>query len=146
MRLLHWSATLLLLAPLALAGWLWWTLLSPYAYERPDHLPPVEAGPHAVFVYGTLRHAPVRWLVYGRVGDPQPAVLEGYRRDGLDLAEASGATVEGVVLEVSARELARLDRYERLGLRYARVRMTLADGRDVWVYRRLDEAPVAAQL
>nr|WP_163557320.1 gamma-glutamylcyclotransferase family protein [Halomonas sp. NO4] len=140
MRLLRWSVTLLLLAPLALAGWLWWTLLSPFTYDRPEHLPPVETGPHAVFVYGTLRHAPVRWLVYGRVGDPQPAVLEDFRREGLDIAEAPGKAVEGVVLEVSARELARLDRYERLGIRYERVRVTLSDGSQAWAYQRLDRA------
>ncbi|TFH86102.1 gamma-glutamylcyclotransferase [Billgrantia azerbaijanica] len=140
MPLLRLLALLLLISPLALAAWLWWTLLSPFTYDRPDHLPPIEPGSHAVFVYGTLRHAPVRWLVYGRVGDPQPAVLAGFRREGLDIAEAPGETVEGLVIEVDAAELARLDRYERLGLRYERVRVALAGGEEAWVYRRLGEA------
>lgn len=129
----------LLVAPSAIAGWLWLTMLSPYTYERPSHLAPIAEGPHAVFVYGTLTHAPVRWLVYGRAGDPEPAVLEGYRRTGLDLASCGACEVEGLRLSVSAEELARLDRYERLGLRYERVRLTLRDGTGAWVYRRLPE-------
>ncbi|TDR57405.1 gamma-glutamylcyclotransferase (GGCT)/AIG2-like uncharacterized protein YtfP [Halomonas ventosae] len=137
MRPLKWLGALALGTPLALAGWLWLSLLSPWTYDRPDHLAPVQEGPHRVFVYGTLTHAPVRWLVYGRVGDPEPAVMEGYRRNDLDLEEAPGGELEGLVLTVDAGELARLDRYERLGIRYERVRQTLADGRKAWVYRRL---------
>ncbi|UYG09554.1 gamma-glutamylcyclotransferase family protein [Halomonas sp. M4R1S46] len=131
-------AVCLLASPLAFAGWLWLTLLSPWTYERPEHLAPVSPGAHQLFVYGTLRHAPVRWLVYGRVGDPEPVRVAGYRREGLDLVPAAGASVEGLLLRVDAEELRRLDRYERLGIRYRRVRIRLADGRSVWTYRRLD--------
>lgn len=138
MRTLKWLGPLGLGAPLALAGWLWLSLLSPWTYDRPEHLTPVQQGPHRVFVYGTLTHAPVRWLVYGRTGDPEPAVLKGYRRDALDLQEAPQGRVEGLVLTVDADELARLDRYERLGIRYDRVRVRLADGQRVWAYRRRD--------
>lgn len=125
-------------SPLAVAGWLWLTMLSPWTYERPDHLAPVSAGAHRVFVYGTLRHAPVRWLVYGRTGSPEPAVLEAYRRDGLDIDPHPDGRVEGLLLRVDADELARLDRYERLGERYERVRVTLVDSRRAWTYRRLE--------
>lgn len=131
-------ATLLGL-PLAVAAWLWFTMLSPFTYERPDHLPPIEAGPHEVFVYGTLRSGLVRWVVTGRAGESRPATLENFRRTALDLEEAPGEGVEGEVITVSAEELARLDRYERLGIRYERVRLTLADGSEAWVYRRLPE-------
>ncbi|WP_111411874.1 gamma-glutamylcyclotransferase family protein [Billgrantia lactosivorans] len=132
-------AALAVLAPLlALLGWLWLTMLSPYTYDRPAHLDDIDEGRHALFVYGTLRFAPVRWLVMGRAGETETAVLEGFRRDGLDLAEAPGDRVEGEVIVVDADELARLDRYERLGIRYQRVPMRLADGRRVWVYRRLE--------
>lgn len=120
-------------------GWLWLTMLSPFIYERPDHLPDVEEGRHAVFVYGTLRLAPIRWLVMGRAGEAEPAVLEGFRREGLDLKAAPGERVEGEVIVVDAKELRRLDRYERLGIRYERVRLRLADGRLAWVYRRMSE-------
>lgn len=143
MRLRHGLATLAIASPLALAGWLWLTMLSPFTYERPGHLAPIQEGPHRVFVYGTLTHAPVRWLVYGRAGEPEPAVLEGFRRTGLDLAPAPSASVKGLLLRVDAEELYRLDRYERLGIRYDRVRVSLADGREAWVYRRLPETAEA---
>lgn len=130
--------------PLLLAAWLWFTLLSPFTYERPDHLSPVAEGPHEVFVYGTLRLPLVRWLVTGRAGESEPAFLEGFRREGLDLAEAPGERVAGELIRVSRRELERLDRYERLGVRYERVRLTLADGREAWVYRRLAEGQAEA--
>ncbi|QFU01639.1 AIG2-like family protein [Halomonas sp. THAF5a] len=139
MRLRHGLAALAIASPLALAGWLWLTMLSPFTYERPGHLPPIQEGPHRVFVYGTLTHAPIRWLVYGRAGEPRPAVLEGFRRRGLDLASCGECEVEGLRLSVTAEELARLDRYERLGIRYERVRLTLRDGTSAWVYRRLPE-------
>ncbi|MCH4562830.1 gamma-glutamylcyclotransferase [Halomonas sp. EGI 63088] len=133
--------------PLAVAGWLWLALLSPFTYDPPDDLPAIADGRHEVFVYGTLRSGLVRWVVTGRIGESTPAVLEDFRREGLDLVEAPGARVEGEVIDVSAEELARLDRYERLGLRYERVTVELVDGREVWVYRRLlEEAPSGARL
>ncbi|GEK74140.1 MULTISPECIES: gamma-glutamylcyclotransferase family protein [Halomonas] len=130
----------LLATPLAIAAWLWLTMLSPWTYERPEHLAPIGEGPHALFVYGTLTHAPIRWVVYGRAGDPEPASLPGYRRTGLDLKACADCTVEGLALTVSAEELARLDRYERLGIRYLRIRAELSDGSTAWVYRRLPDA------
>ncbi|NIC03947.1 gamma-glutamylcyclotransferase family protein [Billgrantia bachuensis] len=126
-------------ALLAVLGWLWLTMLSPFTYERPDHLPHIEKGEHVVFVYGTLRLAPIRWVVMGRAGETEPASIEGFRREGLDLTEASGGRVEGEAIVVDADELKRLDRYERLGIRYERVPMRLDDGRMAWVYRRMSE-------
>jgi gamma-glutamylcyclotransferase (GGCT)/AIG2-like uncharacterized protein YtfP len=129
--------------PLAVTGWLWLTLLSPFTYDRPPELTPIAEGPHRVFVYGTLRSGLVRWLVMGRAGESEIAFVEGFRRVGLDLEEAPGEKVEGEVIEVSVQELSRLDRYERLGIRYERVSLELADGREAWVYRRLEEVPTA---
>ncbi len=131
--------------PLAIAAWLWFTMLSPFTYDRPDHLPEVDEGPHSVFVYGTLRLPLVRWIVMGRAGESEPAALDGFRREGLDLVEAPGEQVAGEVIVVSADELERLDRYERLGIRYARVAKQLADGRSVWVYRRLADEDVGVE-
>ncbi|EPC04432.1 hypothetical protein L861_03660 [Litchfieldella anticariensis FP35 = DSM 16096] len=122
---------------LAVFGYLWLTLLSPFTYHPPEGLPTIKSGEHQVFVYGTLRYPLVRWLVYGRTGNPEPATLEGYRRKALDLATAPKGKVEGLLLRVSAKELARLDRYERLGIRYERTRETLSNGQQVWAYRRL---------
>ncbi|MBS3667964.1 gamma-glutamylcyclotransferase family protein [Vreelandella boliviensis] len=124
---------------LSLAGWLWLTMLSPWFYDRPDELPTIEQRTHQVFVYGTLRYAPIRFVVMGSLGAPKEAVLEGYQRNGLDLSPQPGSRVEGLLLSVNAKELARLDRYERLGVRYERVALTLADGTRAWVYKRLSE-------
>ena len=58
-----WLKRLLMLSAVgffALAGWLWLTMLSPWFYDRPDDLPAIEQRTHQVFVYGTLRYAPVR--------------------------------------------------------------------------------------
>ncbi|RDB43332.1 gamma-glutamylcyclotransferase [Halomonas sp. DQ26W] len=131
--------------PLATVAWLWFTMLSPFTYDRPDHLPEVGEGPHAVFVYGTLRLSPVRWIVMGRAGESEPAELHDFRREKLDLIEAPGERVAGEVIVVSADELERLDRYERLGIRYARVAKRLADGRTAWVYRRLADEDVGVE-
>lgn len=135
---LRYLLTGLLGLPLLVTGYLWWTLLSPFGYSPPQELAPIAAGEHRVFVYGTLRHAPLRWLIYGRSGDPTPARLPGYRREGLDIHRDANASVEGLLLRVDAEELARLDRYERLGIRYERIALPLADGTSAWVYRRLD--------
>ncbi|TDV94780.1 gamma-glutamylcyclotransferase family protein [Vreelandella neptunia] len=137
-----WLKRLLILSSmvlLSLAGWLWLTMLSPWFYERPDDLPAIEQRTHQVFVYGTLRYAPVRLVVMGSFGAPQDAVLEGYQRNGLDLSPQPGSNVEGLLLRVDAEELARLDRYERLGVRYERMTVTLGDGTRAWVYLRLPE-------
>ncbi|RUR27227.1 gamma-glutamylcyclotransferase [Vreelandella andesensis] len=125
------------------AGWLWLTMLSPWFYERPSHLPVIEERTHHVFVYGTLRYLPVRWVVMGSSGNPQPARLEGFTKEGLDLAPKANSYVEGLRLDVTASQLLRLDRYERLGIRYERIKHTLTDGSAAWVYVRL---PMLSQL
>lgn len=124
-------------ALLGVAAWLWLTMLSPWFYERPDELPAIEQRTHQVFVYGTLRYAPIRLVVMGSFGAPKEAVLKGYQRNGLDLSPQPGSNVEGLLLNVDAEELARLDRYERLGIRYERIAVTLEDGTTAWVYQRL---------
>lgn len=123
---------------LSLAGWLWLTMLSPWFYERPKELADIEQRPHQVFVYGTLRYAPIRLIVMGSFGDPKQAVLEGYERNGLDLSADAGSRIEGLLLRVDPTELKRLDRYERLGIRYKRREITLSDGTRAWVYQRLN--------
>ncbi|MBT00797.1 MAG: hypothetical protein CMI01_19365 [Oceanospirillaceae bacterium] len=120
------------------ALYLWFTLLSPWGYSRPTHLLEVPAGEHRVFVYGTLRYPFVRWLVIGEWIDTTPAHLAGYRKEGLDLEPDQGSLVEGETFTVERAQLLRLDRYERLGIRYERVSIELSDGSQAWVYQRLD--------
>ncbi|MFG6666583.1 gamma-glutamylcyclotransferase family protein [Halomonas sp. HNIBRBA4712] len=125
---------------LGMALWLWLTMLSPWFYERPAHLAPIEQRPHQVFVYGTLRLAPVRWVVMGSNGEPRADTLAGFHRDGLDLSPAPAQTVPGLLLTVTPHELSKLDRYERLGVRYRREEQVLESGERAWVYRRLAES------
>lgn len=96
------------------------------------------ADEHRVFVYGTLRWPWVRWLITGNDLETSPALLRGFERVGLDLEPAPQAYVPGQLLQVDGDELRALDRYERLGQRYERVRVALANGTPAWVYLRLD--------
>ncbi|GEN24545.1 hypothetical protein HCU01_24940 [Halomonas cupida] len=132
------SLIVLLLLCLTVGGaWLVWR--SPLGYDPPADLPEVGAGPHQVFVYGTLRSPVVRWLVTTDYLESTPAVLEDYRRDGLDVDTAPGHQVEGELLSVDRETLLELDRYERLGVRYRRVPVKLQDGQQVWLYQRLSD-------
>lgn len=130
------AASLALL--LGMAFYLWLVLLSPFGYQAPKNLPAVDPNQeHRVFVYGTLRSPWVRWLVMGDRLDPKAARLSGFQKQALDLAPDADSEVEGLVFKVTPAQLRRLDRYERLGLRYERVLLELEDGRRAWVYRRL---------
>lgn len=126
-----------------IAVYLWVMLVAPFGYQYPEaYYPPqdsaaMEVGdPQRVFVYGTLRYRLVRGLIIRGASDPRPAVLKGYKRQGLDIQPQPGASVEGLLLTVNAGQLRRLDRYERLGVRYEREQVRLEDGTLAWVYRR----------
>lgn len=136
-----WLARMLCIAAaliIGLYGWFWYTYQSSFSYTAPAALVQPADGPHRVFVYGTLRSPWVRWLVTGERLESTPALLPGYRRDGLDLEADPGRQVAGQLLAVDSATLAELDRYERLGVRYERVRLTLARGDEVWAYRLLE--------
>lgn len=96
-----------------------------------------EEAEQPVFAYGTLTSGLVRFVVTFRVQEARPAVLTGYRRENRDILRGESARVEGVVFDVTPRELRRLDLYERLGERYERIEVELADGTRAWAYRRL---------
>jgi gamma-glutamylcyclotransferase (GGCT)/AIG2-like uncharacterized protein YtfP len=141
MKLPAWRHVLVGLLSVAalLLGSLWMRVISPWGYTPPPDLAPIAAGvPHRVFAYGTLRRPVVRWLVIGRHAPTEPAALAGYLRQGLDIVPQAGARTAGEVFVVDADELRRLDRYERLGVRYERLAVTLEDGSTAWVYRLLE--------
>ena len=145
MRYLKRTALVLLVASIGVSGYLWLTLLSPWSYHPPADLPAIEATmdgerAHQVFAYGTLTRPWVRRIVMGRAGAASADALAGYRREALDVMPEAGARTTGLVFEVTPRELARLDRYERLGIRYARELKRLESGELAWVYRRLAAA------
>jgi gamma-glutamylcyclotransferase (GGCT)/AIG2-like uncharacterized protein YtfP len=104
-----------------------------------------------LFSYGTLQLREVQLANYGRELEGSPDALVGYRlavvpdRDP-DAVRISGTKthfivqptgdpgdrVSGVLFLLSAKELARTDRYE--GSDYGRAEMTLESGRRAWVY------------
>lgn len=107
--------------------------------------PPIPAGmspdTQPLFVYGTLQWAPLRFIIIGRFGQPQPARLPGFRREGLTIVADAEHDVEGQVVIVNDQELRALDRYERLGWRYQRIIITLDNSLRAWAYQRLDDGP-----
>lgn len=126
-------------------GYLWLTFASPFGYNPVGELPTIDDNAtHSVFVYGTLTKPWVRWLVMGRAGNGEPAELPGFRKEELDLKPDADAATEGQVITVNADELRALDRYERLGVRYERVKLMLQNGETAWVYRLMD--PLVLEL
>ncbi|HMB16071.1 MAG TPA: gamma-glutamylcyclotransferase family protein [Pelovirga sp.] len=138
-RLLRFGIILLVLL-LAIGGWGWWTFVSPLNYSPPSStVVEAGAGEQRVFAYGTLCNPLVRLLITRELTDPTLAHLPGYRKQGLDIIKVDSATTAGMVFSVTPQGLRRLDRYERVGERYQRLQLTLADGKPAWVYQRLQE-------
>ena len=105
-----------------------------------------------LFSYGTLQDEHVQMSTFGRllaghtdhlpgferslvpIEDPQRvAQLGKTHHDNVTFTGATGSGVEGMAFEVTDGELALADSYEQLAA-YARVAVTLASGRNAWVY------------
>lgn len=139
-RLFRCCGLLLAAVLLLLGSWSWWTFVSPFSYSPPPSAEvEIEKGEHRVFAYGTLRNPLIRHLIVRAPTDAQPAKLPGYKKQGLDIIADSEEKVTGLVFSVTAQGLRRLDRYERLGIRYERIMRPLDDGKPAWIYRRLPE-------
>lgn len=130
---------LLVLIPLLLASYWWLIWQSPWFYQPPADFPVIESEEtQKVFAYGTLKSPWVRLVVTRRLSSAEPDRLQGFSREALNLAEADLDTfVEGVVFAARPSELRRLDRYERLGIRYERRLHQLESGTQAWVYHLL---------
>lgn len=94
-----------------------------------------------LFTYGTLQDPDTQNQLLGRsLGQGTADTLRGYRLAKLVGIHAtysiiqpkSGAKVDGIVYEVSADELERLDIYE--GNAYLRVSVTLVSNTRAWAY------------
>lgn len=94
-----------------------------------------------LFTYGTLQDPATQQKLLGRVlGDGVSDTLRGYRLAKLTgihqvfsiLQPHAGSTVQGMLFEVTADELAKLDDYE--GDAYQRVSATLVSKTRAWVY------------
>lgn len=133
-----WLITVLLTALLLPPLWFWHNLLSPWGYSAPAHLSPIDqTREHTLFVYGTLTHSWIRWLVTGEQIEATAATLPGFRREGLDLVADPDAVTQGEIFRVTPDDLRELDRYERLGIRYQRILLPLSSGEQAWVYTRV---------
>ncbi|NBB98844.1 MAG: tellurium resistance protein, partial [Alphaproteobacteria bacterium] len=83
-----------------------------------------------VFLFGTLRHAPVRTAVLGSPASVRDAQLSDHTVLDVGgypvLTDRRGACAEGQLLWPDAAQLARLDQYEGL-FGYSRQRVTTSD-------------------
>lgn len=130
------------LLPLLLVSYWWLIWQSPWLYQPPVDLPALDdRETHLVFAYGTLKSPLVRFIVTGRISSGEAARLEGFERQALDVIPSEGSSTEGVVFEATPGELRRLDRYERIGIRYERREHPLDTGQTAWVYHLLLEEP-----
>jgi len=94
-----------------------------------------------LFVYGTLLEPEVQMGVFQRVFTGTPARLKGYERisvmlDGApypSIKESRNGVVVGEVFAVTPYDLMRADKYE--GVEYKRIRLTIKNGADAWVYK-----------
>lgn len=93
-----------------------------------------------LFVYGSLRDAPVQMRLLGVTLEGTVAQVYGYHRHtefgeypvALSVPENSVSVIEGMTLQVTPMQLQRLDDYEGVG--YSRIKVTLADGQPAWMY------------
>ena len=110
----------------------------------------MSAASEKLFSYGTLQQESVQFANFGRKLKGQPDVITGWRfstveiRDPTVLAQSGlavhrilvpgspGDEVDGVVFELSPKELEAADGYETDT--YKRVRVKLKSGTEAWVY------------
>jgi len=95
-----------------------------------------------IFSYGSLQQPAVQEATFGRQLDGHRDALPGFVLETLQHGNKSLANVrrgseldrvEGVALDVTDRELATADAYERTDA-YTRIPAVLASGLEAWVY------------
>jgi gamma-glutamylcyclotransferase (GGCT)/AIG2-like uncharacterized protein YtfP len=95
-----------------------------------------------IFTYGTLQDTPIQLQVIGRkLDEGTPDTLRDYRMATLVTTQneyfiiqpQTGSVINGIVYEVTAEELIKIDEYE--GDAYLRVEATLVSNTRAWVYR-----------
>jgi gamma-glutamylcyclotransferase (GGCT)/AIG2-like uncharacterized protein YtfP len=99
-----------------------------------------------LFTYGTLQHEDVQENLFGRVLQGTPEKLIGYVLKRIQIEEEFGIVhypvivetknntdfIEGIVYEVSDKELHQADLYE--GMHYKRVEVHLHSNQKAWAY------------
>ena len=96
--------------------------------------PPPTERTEQVFIYGTLLNPYIRNIACLCQTSSTPVTLPHYEKVGRNIVPQENSVVYGAVIQVSSRELRRLDRYEKVPRKYRREQITIA-GDDYWVYR-----------
>jgi gamma-glutamylcyclotransferase (GGCT)/AIG2-like uncharacterized protein YtfP len=115
-----------------------------------------------IFSYGTLQEENVQLFTFGRLLHGQRDELPGFeqslvRIEDPQIVAASGKThhanatfngkddscVSGTVFEITDAELAAADQYEQTAA-YKRIAVTLASGKQSWVYVAVRSGPGAS--
>lgn len=90
-----------------------------------------------LFVYGTLRDPAMQLRLVGRTLEGVSDSVRGFRRYQLPAYPVAlpdkQHTLDGLVLTITAEELAVFDRYE--GPTYRRIRVSLVSGGEAWLYQ-----------
>lgn len=120
-----------------------------YSEMRKGVTPRIDTAMQTLFSYGTLQFADVQQALFQRTLQGIHDQLKGYRKTRLEIPDHDGSmatypvidhtenpldVVEGLVFEITAREMQQADEYE--GDSYKRIVITLASGRQAWVYVR----------
>lgn len=87
-----------------------------------------------LFVYGSLTSPLIRLYACQCITDESTAVLNGYKKVGLNIVPDLASKVNGKLLQVTPVELERLDTYENTPHNYKRIEVQLTDGVNAWVY------------
>jgi gamma-glutamylcyclotransferase (GGCT)/AIG2-like uncharacterized protein YtfP len=99
-----------------------------------------------LFTYGSLQHDDVQETLFGRVMEGIPEKLIGYALKKIQIEEEFGIVhypvivetqneedyIDGIVYEVSEKELHQADLYE--GMHYKRVEVHLHSNQKAWAY------------
>ena len=107
-----------------------------------------------LFSYGTLQDNDVQIAAFGRELTGHADALPGYRRQMMPILDIkimaargeshyanaepssnSSDAVQGTVFEITEQDLAAADKYEEPS-RFSRISVTLASGKQAWVYVR----------
>ena len=93
-----------------------------------------------LFSYGTLQQEDVQWSTFGRLLEGQRDELPGFEASVSAAQHANvlftgsvDRRVAGTVFEITDAELAAADEYEQRA-KYTRIAVTLASGKQAWVY------------
>lgn len=113
-----------------------------------------------LFAYGTLRDESVQRAVFGRVLYGQPDAIARFEKSLLEFPATGGdggtpvypvvrfnddpdRRVDGIVYELTDRELEAADEYETSA--YRRILVELVSGSEAWVYVEGEESVVSSQ-